>query len=563
MFSSNSNNGLSFSNTLNPDLDLYAHLSDQELRQLNDLLEGEMYEASEKSLYSFFINFWPTFDPSPLVNNWHLECLCEHAQAAADRQIRRLVVNIPPRSSKSTVNSIALPAYHLLKQPDEQFWLISHSERLFTQNIVYTRRIFDHPRYKDRWLDPNSPHYRFSITSDQNTKTRIDNNMGGRLMGGSPGTSALGMGYTIAVLDDILDSEESQNIAQVSKVNDWYSRTFLNRSNDNNNDVVIIVMQRLHSIDLTGYVKEKYADQDWFILNLPARYDSKRTFISPIGFNDKRTKERELLDPVRLSDAFLATQEKDPIVYETRYQQNPDLETTSQFYHSEYWRTTPFQNTSYTQRAIVWDLSFTDNPKSSYTVGLVLELAFGKYYIIDMFRKQCDTVEQIAAVERMHKKYPGSLTCVEIKANGHAVVNILSNKVPNIHRLDPKLYGGSKEQRFGAVIPFCKEGKVWFFEPKEGINKLESTYDLEIIKKELTGFPLYSSNDIVDTFAYGILVLNTFNNDSTVVVGAEKMKYTDEDFFGNRETSIYEVNNPINFYVDALPTRDDITGLQW
>jgi len=544
--------------------DTYSHLSDYELLQLNKALVEEMYEASEKSLYSFFINFWNTFDPSVLVSNWHLECLCEHAEAAANREIRRLTVTIPPRMSKSTVHSMCLPAWQLLRQPDEEFWLMSHTLDLCIQNIRYTRRIFDHPLYKDRWLDVNSPNYRFSLASDQNTKTRIDTSKGGGIKSGAPRSSVLGKGYTIAVLDDMLDSQDWNNPAGIQEVNDWYSQTFMNRSNDNNNDVVINVQQRLAASDLHSYVMDSYKEQGWFHLNLPARYDSKKTFFSPIGFNDKRSKERELLDGVRLSDSFLIEQEKNPIIYQTRYQQDPDLSNDTNFFLADYWQTTPFKNISREQQVIVWDLSFTDSPKSTYTVGLVMELYQDNYYVVDMYRKLADPTMQVEAVERMYRKYPYAITAIELKANGHSVVNTLETRVPKILKLEPRHYGGSKSQRFGSIMHLCKSKKVWFYAPNMIDSKLEPDYYVEDIQKELTGFPLFQHNDIVDCFSYGLQVLQQFSGDNTLMVtGGEQMKVSDADW--DRKPTIYDVSQDhmLDVYVDALSSRQDILDMQW
>ena len=112
-------------------------------------------------------------------------------------------------------------------------------------------------------------------------------------------------------------------------------------------------------------------------------------------------------------------------------------------------------------------------------------------------------------------------------------------------------------------MPFCKEGRVWFYAPNVIDSKLEPTYNLEEIKKELTKFPLYTTTDIVDIFAYGILVLNQFNESNILLVGGEKMKYTEEDFMPTSIESLYTSNNPIDIFIDHLPTRDDLMNLNW
>jgi predicted phage terminase large subunit-like protein len=499
-----------------------------------------MYEKAEQKLYKFFASFWNTFDPSPLVDNWSIQCMCEHVQAALERDIRRLIINISPRSSKSTVSSISSPAWWHIDHPYEKFWLVSHTQKLFTQNIVYARRILDHPLYRERWCDPKlEDHYRFTLSTDVNTKTRIENNQGGYILGGSPSSGALGMGYSVAILDDILDSEESNNPEMVQGVNNWFTQTFLNRSNDVRSDVVIIVMQRLASGDLTDYVMEKYGDQGWFLLNIPAKYDPDRTFISPIGFNDPRTKRNQLMDPNRLPEDFLAVQAKDPLIYNTRYQQNPDAESDGNLIKAEWVQETSTKPTSFSSMITVWDLAFTDEPTSTYTVGLVLGKSDGKYYLIDMYRDRIDAPAQKDAILKMRQKYPRSIVGIEKRANGHAVMSMLQRDITNIYAFEPRLFGGSKEQRLSAVLPLFRDKQVYIYSPFEVDATIEQTYSADVIKKELKAFPLAKHDDIVDCTAYGLAYLAQKGQESTAIVTqGQRIRLGDEDYdLPNRKSS--------------------------
>lgn len=541
---------------------------DRDILELEKLLEEESYQLAEKSLYEFFKLAWNWYDPNPLVDNWHLECVCEHVQAALDRQIRRLIVNISPRSSKSTIGSISSVAWQLLRKPEEKFWLISHSHKLFMQNIVYTRRIFDHPGYKDRWLDPNSPNYRFSLTKDQNTKTRIETTQGGFVMGGSPTSGALGMGYTVAVLDDILDSQESNNPDLIEKVNLWYTQTFMNRSNDVNNDVVILLMQRLASNDISGYVEKEYGDQGWFKLLIPAKYDPDRTFISPIGFNDKRTKRNELMDPIRLPDSFLETQAKNKVVYNTRYQQNPDALTDGNMIEGEWIIETDKIPHKFDALLTVWDLSFADDPESSYSVGLVMGKHEDKIYIFDMYRKRMNAPQQTDAVRKMKAKYKDSQIGIEKRANGSAVMSFLEREIHNIYAFQPRLFGGSKEQRLNACLTYFRDKRVLIYSPFEVDDKLEPTYSAETIKKELLQFPIGEHDDIVDCVSYGVQYLMEFGQEGlAIITNGEKIILSEEDinmreWLKTGKSSILS-SSDIDFtnsddIFSSMPTRDYI-----
>lgn len=495
-----------------------ADLTDAELLEVDELLQNDMYERSQKKLYPFFKNFWNCHDPSKLHSSWVQECVAEHVEAALKRDIRRLSINIPPRSGKSLM-SISSICWHWLHNPWEKFWLVSHSEKLFGQNIVLTRRLLEHPQYKQRWMNKQLPeHFKFALSKDVNTKTRVENDQGGYILGGSPTSKALGVGYNVAFLDDILDSEQANSPDAVQKVNDWYTQTFLNRSNDVNSDVQIIFMQRLHENDIVNYVNTVYGDQGWFNLILPAKYEPSRTFISPIGWNDKRTVKNQLLDPVRLPDSFLQAQAKNPLIYNTRYQQNPGAGGDGNLVQKDWIVEVDKLPIAFDQMMTVWDLSFGESATSSYSVGLVLASKDGKYYIIDMIRGKMEVPEQVDSIRKLKKKYPKSHVGVETRANGNAAISLLKREISDIYPFQPKLFGGSKEQRLSAVLPYMRDKKFHVYAPFVETDKVELSYDSDLIIKELLAFPLGTHDDIVDCVGYGLQWLAEYGQEATAII---------------------------------------------
>lgn len=478
-------------------------------------------------------------------------------------------------SSKSTTASISAPCFRWLTHPEEKFWLISHSARLYMQNIVYARRILTHPLYQDRWCNKkDGDNFRFSLAEDVNTKSRIDNDKGGSLLGGSPTSNALGMGYTVAIIDDALDSEESNSPIAIQDVNNWYTQTFMNRTNDPKTDVVIIVMQRLAENDLTNYVLETYKEQGWFTLSLPARYIPDRTFVSPIGYNDKRTKPNQLLDPERLTDEFLHAQSKDKITYNTRYQQNPSATADGYFIKDEWLQEINTLPIKFHKLITVWDLSITENPTSSYTVGLVVGRYDKNFYIIDMWRNQCEIQDQLDGIRLFKCKYPKNVIGIESRANGHAAMSMLNREIKDIYRIEPRLFGGSKEQRLSSVVDYFRNKRVFIYNPiaKQDIDYLHDTYDVNAIKSELKSFPLGKYNDIVDCASYGIQYLAEYGNESlAVVTQGKRISYTEEDYaieqaidrgkinqyLGKDDTYDYEI------FLDQIPSRDFINTIGW
>jgi len=133
----------------------------------------------EENLYDFLMSGWQYIDPSPFTPGWVIEAVAEHLQAVCDGEIRRLLVNIPPRCSKSSLTSVAFPAWVWAQRhrsptsgPGVQFLHASYAQSLSLRDSVKCRRLIESPWYQRLWGD------RFGLTGDQNTKTRFDNTLG-------------------------------------------------------------------------------------------------------------------------------------------------------------------------------------------------------------------------------------------------------------------------------------------------------------------------------------------------------------------------------------------------
>ena len=94
-------------------------------------------ELCERSLYTFLERSWPHFDPAPFCGGWHLEAICKHLEAVTRGQIRKLLINVPPRTSKTSATTIAWPAWTWALQqsgalagPQVKFLCLSYSAKL-------------------------------------------------------------------------------------------------------------------------------------------------------------------------------------------------------------------------------------------------------------------------------------------------------------------------------------------------------------------------------------------------------------------------------------------------
>ena len=93
------------------------------------------------SLYDFVRQAWPIVEPGvPFIASWHIEAICEHLEAITSGEIRKLLINIPPRHSKSTIVSVMFPIWEWLARPQEKYLCASYSGVLSIRDNLKARR---------------------------------------------------------------------------------------------------------------------------------------------------------------------------------------------------------------------------------------------------------------------------------------------------------------------------------------------------------------------------------------------------------------------------------------
>ena len=280
----------------------------------------------EDSLYLFLRGAWKYLDSSPWKDGWPIEAVAEHLEAVVDGEIKRLIINIPPRMGKSSITSVALPAWTWAQRdrgptsgPGVQFLHASYANQLSLRDSVKCRRLIESTWYQERWGD------RFDLNSDQNTKSRFSNNQGGERLITSIGAAVTGEGGSIIVVDDPNAANEAFSEATIQTTIDWWDGTMSTRLNDPKTGAYIIIQQRLAEDDLTGHILSKDVGE-WTHLCLPMRYEPERAFITGIGWKDPRSIEGELLWPDRFGEKETTLLEKQlgPYAAAGQLQQRPE-----------------------------------------------------------------------------------------------------------------------------------------------------------------------------------------------------------------------------------------------
>lgn len=258
-------------------------------------------ELCRRSLYDYVQFAWSTMEPGyPFSDNWHVGAICEHLQAISEGEIKRLLINIPPRCMKSSCVSVAWPTWDWIRTPHRKFLFGSYAQALSTRDSVNSRRLIQSPWYQ-RLFGKS-----FKLTGDQNQKQRYQNDKTGHRIATSVGGAMTGDGGDFIGIDDPHNVQEAESEAIRQAVLEWWDQALPTRLNDQKKGAFLVIMQRVHDKDLTGHILSK--EKGWDHLMLPMRYERKpaHQVTSSLGFYDPRTEEGELLWPERFGETEVA-----------------------------------------------------------------------------------------------------------------------------------------------------------------------------------------------------------------------------------------------------------------
>lgn len=439
-------------------------------------------EECADDLGRFIRHAWPIVEPaSAFIPGWHIDTICEHLEAVSAGELRRLIINVPPRTMKSLSVSVFWPAWEWLRKPWLRWLFASYAEVLSQRDSMKMRRlvkseggrqdgtIFQRVGYQGvlRLVDDDP----WELTRDQDAKTRYETTATGMRLATSVGGIATGEGGDRIVIDDPVNAKQARSDAERTATNTWWDETMTTRFN-NADAAAVIVMQRLHEQDLTGHLLEQGG---WHHLCLPAEYEPAHPFTYPAVAQlpsgrevagDPRTDDGELLDPVRLDADRLAELLRGlgTYGYAGQMQQRPAPSEGGMFKRHWWQRWQPgledHLHLGFARVIASWDMRFSDHDKAttSYVVGQVWGAHGADRYLLGQIRARLSFTESCRAVAALSAWRPdASAKLVERKANGAAVIDALRRRIGGLIPIEPE---GGKDVRAAAVEPYVEAGNV-------------------------------------------------------------------------------------------------------
>lgn len=475
--------------------------------ELQRLIEREL---CRRSLAEFIRVSWPHIDPSDYVHNWHIDATAEHLQAVSAGQLRRLIINIPPRSMKSSLAAVAWPAWDWIATPERKFLFSSYAQSLSTRDSLKCRRLIQSPWYQAHWGD------RFALAEDQNLKMRFDTDKGGYRLATSVGGALTGEGGDVIVLDDPHHAGEAESEVVRESTIDWFDQVMSTRLNDPKTGAFVIVMQRLHERDLTGHLLAKNWGCDH--LCLPMRHELKHPtpVRSSLGWRDPRTREGELLWPDRLGESEVAALESALGPYGTagQLQQRPSV-AGGNILKSEWWQDwgkgappawlLPEQAAAWREREppecgpifAVMDTAHETKTSSDYSActiwGAWTDMReINHLMLLGAWRERLEFPDLVKRARKTWTDYDLDEMAIEDKASGISLRQELRRQGVIVTSLRPDR---DKQARAHSVTPIFAAGHVWA--PR-------STIWAGMVIEECSAFPRGQHDDLTDTVIYAV-----------------------------------------------------------
>ena len=459
---------------------------------VNALREAILKEKAERNLSEFIKQAWQVIEPgTPYVENWHIDYISEYLQAVDNSEILRLIINIPPRHMKSIQTTVCYPAWSWIKTPTKRFIKVSYSDSLSRKHNVLCRDIIRSPWYQKNWGD------RFKIKDDVDRQDEFKNDHHGMMFSTSVGGRLTGEGGDVIIVDDpqnpLMANSATEREASIA----FFKNTLQTRLNDPKKGAIIVIMQRLHENDLTGYILSEQLGYEHICL--PAEAPERTVIHFPISGREIIREEGDLLNPQRFDKETLEGLKKSmgSSQYAGQFQQTPAPAEGLIFkreWLGNFFKTAPHQS----MLIQTWDMPFTKSEGSAKCAGIIMGRNGSNIYIHDLVNDKMTFTESAAAVRTLTGKWPKARAkVIENKANGPAIVDHLKKEIPGMVEFNPK---GSKEERAISVTPYFEAGNIWFPDPETHPWVHDLINDLLI-------FPKGTYKDTVDALVQGILYL--------------------------------------------------------
>tara|TARA_B100000123_G_scaffold261124_1_gene228057 strand:- start:1233 stop:2744 length:1512 start_codon:yes stop_codon:yes gene_type:complete len=500
------------SDKINPDLlknikNLPVEEQSRVLDLLKELQETEDKEAAREGFMPFIKKVWPAF-----IEGRHHKIMAEAFERVANGDLKRLIINMPPRHTKSEFASYLLPAWFLGQYPEKKIIQTAHTAELSVGFGRKVRNLVDSDDYKEIFPE-------LGLRADSKAAGRWSTSKGGEYFAIGVGGAVTGKGADLLIIDDPHSEQEGQSAdpAVFDKVYDWYTSGPRQRLQPGGS--IIIVMTRWHKRDLTGKIiktsVQREGMDEWELIEFPA--------IMPSG-NALWPEFWSLTELEALRSELPAPK------WQAQYQQDPSSEESA-LVKREWWQKWEDERPPQCEFIIQsWDTAFLKTQRADYSACTT----WGVFYhpdeqgvtqpniiLLDAFKDRLEFPELKKCAFEFYNEFEPDACIVEAKAAGTPLIFELRAMGIPVSEYTPSR-GNDKISRVNAVSDLFASGIVWC---------PETRFAEEVIE-EFASFPAGEHDDLVDSSTQALL---RFRQGGFLRLGSDE----DEEPFYSRRAEYY------------------------
>ena len=452
------------------------------LKKLELLNEKKTQEKAEQSFLDFVQSMWPAF-----IEGEHHKIMADAFERVANGELKRLIINMPPRHTKSEFASYLFPAWFLGKYPEKKIIQTAHTAELAVGFGRKVRNLISNEDYQKVFKG-------IELSSDSKAAGRWNTNKGGDYFAIGVGGAVTGKGADVLVIDDPHSEQEAAvgqyNTDVYDKVYEWYTSGPRQRLQPGG--AIIIVMTRWSLRDLTGQIIknsiQKEGAGEWEVIELPAILPSGKA-LWPGFWKQEELESLKAELPVSKWNA--------------QYQQNPTSEEGA-LIKREWWQEWTQSQLPQCEAIIQsWDTAFLKTQRADYSACTTWGIfnwpdedgkTIPNLILLDSFKEKLEFPELKRAAYDKYWEWEPDQMIIEAKAAGSPLIFELRSMGIPVTEFTPSR-GQDKIARVNAVTDLFASGVVW----------CPPTRWAEEVVEECASFPSGDHDDLVDSTTQALL----------------------------------------------------------
>ena len=486
--------------------DFTQYLTDEELAKVAPMLERLKTLDDRTKKQESFMNFvkyvWPQF-----IEGRHHKIYAEKLQAVADGKLKRLIINMPPRHTKSEFASYLFPTWLMGRDPTKKIIQATHTAELAVGFGRKVKNLIDSEDFRDVFPD-------VSLAGDAKASGRWSTNKGGEYYAVGVGGALAGRGADLAIIDDPVSEQDALSSTALDNIYEWYTSGPRQRLQPGG--AIIIVMTRWSIRDLTAKVLQKQSEKGadkWEIVEFPAIMPSGKSLWPEFWTLDE-------LEGVKASIPVSK--------WNAQYMQNPTAEEGAIIKREWWnlWEKDEPPNCSYVIQS--YDTAFSKSDRADYSaittwgVFHIEETGEDHIILLDAVRGRWEFPELKTAAHELWQEFDPDMILIEQKGSGMPLTQELRRMGIPVTPFTPGK-GADKFTRMHSCAPVFESGMVW---------APEMNFADEVIE-ECASFPNGEHDDLADSMTQAIL---RFRQGGFITTPSD---YEDDDLMYSRRRKEY------------------------